>query len=73
MSWNVAHAEIDGVIIDREKGWPKLHVEMHPIGLALHPDDQSRELHLKIGDKETVIDADGIIYLTQFLIESHRP
>lgn len=71
MTYTVAHAEIDGSLVDRERGWPALKLEVHPIGIALPPDRQTKELHISIGASKTVIDARGMQGLLEFL-ENNR-
>lgn len=65
--YKVVYQEIDGTTIDRERGWPKLSVEMHPMGTELELSKQGRELHLKIGASKTVLDKRGIEALSEFL------
>lgn len=65
--YKVAHQRIDGSIVDREKAFPDLTLEMHPLGTELPPEKQSRELHLRISASSTVLDKRGIEELKAFL------
>lgn len=65
--YRVVHRHIDGGSVDRERGWPELTVEMHPLGTELPREQQSRELHLRIGGTKTVLDKEGIDELKEFL------
>jgi hypothetical protein len=66
--WSVLHTVIEGDTIDRDRGWPDLELELHPMGTALPADEQSRELHISIGSKKTVLNEKGIEALMEFLI-----
>ena len=68
-TYRVAHRKIDGSIIDRERAWRPIDVEMHPIGTELPREKQGRELHLRIGPSHTVLDKRGIDELKEFLEE----
>lgn len=65
--WRVAHTEIEGAIIDRDRGYPDVELEMHPVGTMLPVDEQGRELVIKIGRSRTVLDDAGITALREFL------
>jgi hypothetical protein len=65
--YKVAHQQIDGIIRDRETGYPPLKLEMHPIGTELPEDKQRRELHISIRGSHTVLGEDAIRELHTFL------
>lgn len=68
--YSVRHQTIDGVVIDREEGYPDLHLELHPVGTDLPEEKQSKELVLRIGEASrliTRINAQGIAALRAFL------
>ena len=68
-SYVIRRIVIDGEIIDRDEGHPDLELEMHPIGTMLPREQQGRRLRVRIGRKETWLDADGIKDLRDFLEE----
>lgn len=71
-TYHVIHRNIDGALVDREEGYPELKLEMRPIGIALDPPDQGRELHLTIGRTKTILTNDGLDELIEFLQEDPR-
>jgi hypothetical protein len=69
-SWRSVHAEIDGALIDRDRAYNNLILEMRPLGTELPKSEQVRELHLNIEDGvETVLDEEGLAALEAFLKE----
>lgn len=70
LSYAVQHLEIDGMPIDRERGYPELSLELTPTGLALPREKQEYELTLRIGSRGTTkLDAAGIKILYDWLTE----
>ena len=65
-TYKVVHQEIDGSVVDRERAWPTIYVEMHPLGTELELSKQGRELHMTIGVSKTVLDKAGIEALHEF-------
>lgn len=65
--YRVLYQEIDGSIEDRETGWPKLELEMHPLGTEYDPSDQGIELVVRIRGAKTVLSYSGIMDLQKFL------
>jgi hypothetical protein len=68
--WRSAHTEIDGMLIDRDRGYPDLELVMEPVGTGLPKDQQSRELTIRVGSRGTTkLDEKGIAALRAFLDE----
>lgn len=66
--------QIEGDIIGRDDGYPAVYLEIHPVGLELPKEQQTLELHIKVGwnSKETVLDYKGMLELQSFL-ETYMP
>lgn len=63
----VKHQTIEGLLEDRDTGWPELELEMHPLGTERPKEEQGKELVLKIGKASTHINEEGIAALRAFL------
>jgi len=67
MEWTVRHLNLEGEAVDRDRGYPDLEMEMHPLGTALPKKDQINHLKIRIGKSETWIGPDEINELRRFL------
>ena len=66
-SWVVDHAEFEGDSIDRDKGYPDLEAEVHPLGILT--EKPTFQLLLKISGKHTILSYETAVELTGWLSE----
>jgi len=69
-SWIVDHAEFEGDSIDRDRGYPDLEVEVHPMGILT--ERPTFQLLVRIEGKVTVLTWETTKELVSWLADKTR-